>query len=260
MVGLSAVLAVQTQAKAEVTRALAGERHANRRWPRPTPSWPARKPRCRRGTTWRWRPSRRSTPASARTSCSSRTSSRSCATGCLRSASDFYGKLWRLLGKETDLASRRALWQSNFELADLTAKVGRKEDALAAHRQVLAAREALAAEAGGRRRATVDVGRSLTAVASFSKRRARRTRRWRRTGESESLLAGPAGSDAAARAAMADCRSKLGGLLPEHGQVRRGRSGLSAGAGRPGGTGRRHRGPGRGPARPGGHGHAASAS
>ena len=83
----------------------------------------------------------------------------------LKSASDFYGKLGALLGKETDLASRRALAQANFELADLTDKVGRKEDALAAHRQVLAAREALAAEPGADVEAKVDVGRSLTAVA-----------------------------------------------------------------------------------------------
>ena len=63
----------------------------------------------------------------------------------LKSAADFYGKLSALLGNETDLASRRALAAANFELADLTDKVGRKEEALAAHRAVLAARKALAA-------------------------------------------------------------------------------------------------------------------
>ena len=57
----------------------------------------------------------------------------------LKSASDFYGKLSALLGKETDLASRRALAAANFELAGLTTKVGRNADALAAHRSVLAA-------------------------------------------------------------------------------------------------------------------------
>ena len=62
----------------------------------------------------------------------------------LKSASDFYGKLGALLGKESDPASRRALWQANYEVADLTGKVGKPEDALAAHRQVLAAREELA--------------------------------------------------------------------------------------------------------------------
>ena len=79
----------------------------------------------------------------------------------LKSAADFYGKLGALLGKETDIASRRALAQSNSELADLTGKVGRKEDALAAHRAVLAAREALAAEPGAGAEAKVDVGVQL---------------------------------------------------------------------------------------------------
>jgi hypothetical protein len=82
----------------------------------------------------------------------------------LTSASDFYRKLGALLGKETDFASRRALAEANFELAQLTDNVGRKHDALVAHRQVLAAREALAAEPGADIEAKVDLGRSLTEV------------------------------------------------------------------------------------------------
>src|SRR5262249_2985593 len=76
----------------------------------------------------------------------------------LTSAADFYGKLGALLGRETDLASRWALAASNFELAELSAKVGRPEEALAAHRSVLAARQALAAEPGAEAAARVDVG------------------------------------------------------------------------------------------------------
>ena len=101
----------------------------------------------------------------------------------LRSASDFYGKLSALLGKETDVASRRALADSNFELAELTDKVGDKEAALAAHRAVLAAREALAAEPGadaeseGRRRPEPD-----RPGGAAPRRRARRTRPWRPAG------------------------------------------------------------------------------
>ncbi len=83
----------------------------------------------------------------------------------LKSASDFYDKLGALLGKDTDINSRRALAQSNFEMADLTSKIGRNEDALAAHRAVLAAREALAAAPATGALAKVDVGRSLIAVA-----------------------------------------------------------------------------------------------
>ncbi len=100
----------------------------------------------------------------------------------LKSASDFYGKLGDLLGKDADVDSRRALAQSNFELAELTGKVGRNEDALAAHRAVLAAPGA-GGRAGsrrpgqGRRRPEPDRSRQ-----ACSKRRARRTRRWRPTG------------------------------------------------------------------------------
>ena len=51
----------------------------------------------------------------------------------LKSASDFYGKLGLLLKGRSDMASRRVLGEGNFELAELTTKVGRTEAALAAH-------------------------------------------------------------------------------------------------------------------------------
>ena len=49
--------------------------------------------------------------------------------------------------------------QANFELAELTYKVGKPADALAAHRQVLAAWESLAAEAPAKPEIKADVGR-----------------------------------------------------------------------------------------------------
>ena len=131
----------------------------------------------------------------------------------LKSAADFYGKLGALLGKETDIASRRALAQSNFELADLTGKVGRNEDALAAHRAVLAAHEALAAEPGAGVVAKVDVGRSLIAVAGLLEATGKTDEALASYRRSESLLAGPAGADPSARAALAACRSQMGWLL-----------------------------------------------
>jgi serine/threonine-protein kinase len=82
----------------------------------------------------------------------------------LKSASVFYGKLGALLKGHSDFASRRALGQANYELADLTSKVGHREAALAAHQQVLAYREALAAEAGADAESVVDVGESFGAV------------------------------------------------------------------------------------------------
>jgi serine/threonine protein kinase/tetratricopeptide (TPR) repeat protein len=138
----------------------------------------------------------------------------------LKSASDFYGKLGRLLGQESDRASRRALWQANREVAELTARVGRPEDALVAHRQVLAAREALRAEAPADPDLTVDLARSLDAVAQLLEttgqtREAEVTYR-----KAETLLveSAPLTAKAAAQAALADCRRRLGFLLGHTGR------------------------------------------
>ena len=169
----------------------------------------------------------------------------------LKSASDFYGKLGALLGKETDLASRRALAQANFELADLTDKVGRKEDALAAHRQVLAAREALAAEPGADVETKVDVGRSLTAVAGLLSAAGKTDEAEATYRKAETLLADLARSSPstpAARAALAYCRTGMGCASIRHRQVRRRVGVVPPGAGRSGGAGRRPRGIEGGPA------------
>ena len=85
----------------------------------------------------------------------------------LKSASDFYEKLGTLLKDAADRHSRRALLQADFEVADLTNTVGRKEAALEAHRRVLHAQEALAAEPGSDAVTKADVGRSLIAIATL---------------------------------------------------------------------------------------------
>jgi serine/threonine-protein kinase len=131
----------------------------------------------------------------------------------LKSAADFYGKLGALLGAERDLASRRTLAVSNFELAVLTDKVGRKEEALAAHRAVLAARESLAAEPGADAAMKADVGRSLTAVAGLLEGTGKTEAALAAFRRSESLLIDLAAADPSARAALAACRSGLGRLL-----------------------------------------------
>jgi hypothetical protein len=143
----------------------------------------------------------------------------------LESASDFHGKLGALLGKETDLASRRALAQSNFELAELTDKVGRKEDALAARRAVLAVREALAAEPAADRAVTVDVGRSLTAVAWLLKGPGRQTRPWQPP--SVGVATGGPGEFTSGGAGRAGGLQVTAGLSPvRNGQNRGGAGGL----------------------------------
>ncbi len=136
----------------------------------------------------------------------------------LKSASDFYGRLGALLGQETDLRSRRALAQSNFELAELTRKVGRSEDALAAHQAVLAARDALAAEPGADEATKADVGRSLTEVASLLDSTGKPDRALAEYRRAESLLAGLARSDMSARSALAACRTRMSKVLRYEGK------------------------------------------
>jgi eukaryotic-like serine/threonine-protein kinase len=137
----------------------------------------------------------------------------------LKSASDFYGKLGALLGKETDFASRRALAQSNFELADLTKKVGRPEAALAAHQAVLAMREELAADPGADARVKADIGRSLTELAFLLDWTGKREEAMASYRRSEALLTGLADFDPAARGALAACRMAMARRLATAGRV-----------------------------------------
>jgi eukaryotic-like serine/threonine-protein kinase len=136
----------------------------------------------------------------------------------LNSALDFYSKLGSLLGPEADAASRRALLQANFEAADLTAKVGRQEDALAGHRSVLAARESLASEPGADARVRVEVGRSMLAVAGLLEATGQTAEALAEYRRAESLLDGLASGAPDARAALAACRSGMASLLSSTGE------------------------------------------
>jgi eukaryotic-like serine/threonine-protein kinase len=134
----------------------------------------------------------------------------------LKSASDFYGRLGALLGKESDPASRRALWQANFEVADLTGKVGNREGALAAHRQVLEAREALAAEIQSDPEIKTDVARSLIAVGFYLENTGRTKEAEANYRKAEAMLVAltpSTGEAVAVRGVLARCRSGIGWLL-----------------------------------------------
>jgi serine/threonine protein kinase/tetratricopeptide (TPR) repeat protein len=134
----------------------------------------------------------------------------------LSSASDFYVKLGAILDKETDLGSRRALAQANFEVAALTGTVGRKEAAIAAHRLVLASRQVVAAEPVADAETKAEVGRSLSAIASLLESIGKTDEALATYRKAETLLADLVGSTPTAvqiRAALAGCRSRLGYLL-----------------------------------------------
>ena len=82
----------------------------------------------------------------------------------LQGAADFYGKLEGLLKGQPDRASRGAMGNAYFELGELTAKIGDKPAALAAHRKGLAVRRELASEPAADAEARADVARSLFAA------------------------------------------------------------------------------------------------
>jgi serine/threonine-protein kinase len=218
IVGLSAVAAVQTRARADIARALASETRAN------TALAAANKELSRSQAALQTRYNLAFAAIKAlHTGVSEdfllkEERFKEPRDRLLKSTADFYGELGALLGKETDAASRRALAQSNFELADLTEKVGRTEAALAAHQAVLAAREALAAETGAAAGVTADVGRSLTAVASLLFATGKAELALAAYRRAESLLAEPAGSDPEARAALTACRTGMARVLSPMGK------------------------------------------
>jgi serine/threonine-protein kinase len=131
----------------------------------------------------------------------------------LKSASDFYGRLATLLKDSVDLPSRRAMLQANYETACLTERIGRKENALAAHLAVLAAREALAGEMGADPGPKNDVCRSLMSIAEIYEATGKNDDALAAYRRSVSLLAIPAQSDPASRATLAVSRSKMGSVL-----------------------------------------------
>jgi serine/threonine-protein kinase len=82
----------------------------------------------------------------------------------LRDAAAFYQKLEGLLSGQTDPRSRRALGRAYEEVGELTDKIGSVLEALAAHRQALEVRRALAREDAPDPSTRADVGRSLLAI------------------------------------------------------------------------------------------------
>ena len=99
-----------------------------------------------------------STARSATTCCSSGAVQGAPRPAAEVGAADFYGKLERLLGNRPDLASRGAMANANYELAELTRKVGKRSAALAAHQKVLAVREGAGGRTAADAEAKADVG------------------------------------------------------------------------------------------------------
>jgi tetratricopeptide (TPR) repeat protein len=85
-------------------------------------------------------------------------------TRLLQEAAAFYGDLQKLLVGKTDDKSRRLLAGGYYQLAELTDKIGDKNQALAVHRRALALRRDLAALPDADTEARLEVARGLRAV------------------------------------------------------------------------------------------------
>jgi tetratricopeptide (TPR) repeat protein len=82
----------------------------------------------------------------------------------LKEAAEFYADLEKQLEGQDDPKSRRVLAEGYFQLAQLTANIGPRADALALQRKALAVRRDLAAAPGADVETRLDVARSLGAL------------------------------------------------------------------------------------------------
>ncbi len=88
-------------------------------------------------------------------------------TKLLKKAAGFYDDLKNLLERHTDAKSRKARAAAYFQLAGLTGDIGSIPEALAMHRKVLAIRRELAAVKGAEVETRLNVARSLLALGSL---------------------------------------------------------------------------------------------
>jgi tetratricopeptide (TPR) repeat protein len=100
-------------------------------------------------------------------------------TKLLKEAAGFYAELEKLLVGQTDTKSRKTLAEGYSQLGELTDKIADKKEALAVHRKALALRRELAAVEGADVETRLDVARSLDKMGGLQ----------RATGDSAGALA-----------------------------------------------------------------------
>jgi serine/threonine-protein kinase len=126
----------------------------------------------------------------------------------LKGAAGFYGKLEQLLEGQADRQSRAALGRAYFELGKLTLEIGTKAESATVHRKGLAVRRELAGSQAADDEATLDVVRSLRALAYSLQRTADVKEGWESVEEAfklaEGLIAAGRGSDEA-KFELAEC-------------------------------------------------------
>src|SRR5262249_10369432 len=89
-------------------------------------------------------------------------------TNFLKEAKRFYEELEMLLAGQTDTKAPKALAAAEFQLAELTRKIGSRPEGLAIHHKALAIRRELAAAPGADVETRLDVVRSLRSIGNVS--------------------------------------------------------------------------------------------
>ena len=157
VVGLSAVLVVQTRAKADIAEALVPRR-------RRAPRWPTRRPRCRR----RFELAEKAIKTFHTGVSEDMLLKNEAVQGAADEALEGGGRLLRRPGDAAGRADRRQVAEGAgggvCQLADLTDNIGSKPEALAVHRKALALRRELAAVGAADVETRLDVARSLFAL------------------------------------------------------------------------------------------------
>jgi eukaryotic-like serine/threonine-protein kinase len=218
VIGLSAVLLVQTRAKADIARALGRETQANRALASANDELARSKAAVQARYNLAVAAIKTFHTGVSEDFLLKEDKFKELRDRLLNSAAEFYGKLAALLGRGTDFTSHRELAAANFELAWLMVEVGLPEDGLKVHRSVLAARQALATEPEAGVVVRAEQGKSLTVVAGLLGSTGKAAEALAAFREAESVLASPAAQSPQARTVLADCRSRMGWFLYSRGR------------------------------------------
>jgi serine/threonine protein kinase len=192
MVGLAAVLAVQTRANARLRRANLAQVIANAMVTRANADLQAANERERQRFDLAVEAIGRYHSGVSEDFLLKQDQFKDLRDRLLRDALAFYGKLEGLLSGQADPRSRLALGRAYEEVGALTEKIGSMQEALDMHLKALQVRRELAREPSGGVAAKADVGRSLIAIG---------------------LLLHEMGRRKDALASLEEARSELGGLV-----------------------------------------------
>jgi serine/threonine-protein kinase len=166
VVGLSAVLAVQAQANAQLSASLTRETAANRALAESNDELTRAKTAVQAQFDLALEAIKRFNTGVSEDLLLKNDALKSLRDRLLSDSAKFYKRLGDLFRGRPDRRSRLALGQAYHDMAELEARIGANGEAIAAHRQALAIRRGLAEEPSAEGEATAEDCQSLTALGS----------------------------------------------------------------------------------------------